>query len=605
MAIKFLESVGLKSQELQNVSLEIVTSVASTTAYQGRIVFDQTDDLLKFYSGSDLGWISLDGTGNVDQVVLNAGYNTSTGDVMTATTAGDVVSLDSFAYGGDTDVGLVPFRVSPSSTVFLNGAGNFSIPTGNMTTWKIDGDNTNPQTVNNTNVVSILGQAGLISTKATSGENLQIKHADITRAPDTGLGNTTLNFGEDFDVINVIVTEDAGDLGHISDVTTDTITFPSVTITDTTYTLTSSSGVMTLTGSDSTTDTVTFLGTANEVNITEVTSNTITIGLRDDVTIVGTLNVLGGGGATSLGGTLTTTSLTSAVTLSGTLEQTSGSGAIAIGGVTNIPIISKAYADYAQSGTDAPKQWVNKVYVDTAAQTSLVFQGEYAADGTEDVPTGATILKGFAYAVSAGGTGNGVPFSWSPALDEGDFIYANTSNPSSQSDWTQIQNNIGKSTEGIYGIARYLNSNGWATGMTAGEPALINRGASSGGTTSAIPDISFDSTGFGLIDSISDTNISITAHLNPASSQISDFNTESEAVYDDYTQTFSISNGTTFDLNHNFGTKDVFVEVFDNSKNNVFAYITRPTNNKVTVAFSTSVPAGTPMTAICNSMVIS
>jgi len=604
MAIKFLESVGLKSQELQNVSLEIVASVTSTTAYQGRIVFDQTDDLLKFYSGSDLGWISLDGTGNVDQVVLSTSYSTSTGDAITATTVGDVVTLEAFAYGGGNNIGAVPWLLSSSATKYLNGAGFWTVPTGDMTTWKIDGDNTSPQTVNNTDVVSIIGQAGLISTKATSGENLQIKHADITRT-DTGLGNITLDFGDDFDVINVIVTDDTGDVGHISDVTTDTITFPSVTITDTTYTLTSSSGVMTLTGSDSTTDTVTFTGTANEVNVTELSSNTITIGLRDDVTIVGTLDVLGGSGATALGGTLTTTSLTSTVTLSGTLEQTSGSGAIAIGGVTNIPIISKAYADYAQTGVDAPKQWVNKVYVDTAAQTSLVFQGEYAADGTEDVPTGATILKGFAYAVSAGGTGNGVPFSWSPALDEGDFIYANTSNPASQSDWTQIQNNIGKSTESIYGIARYLNSNGWATGMTAGEPALINRGASSGGTTSAIPEITFDSTGFGLIDSISDTNISITANLVPASSQISDFNTESEAVYDDYTQTFSISNGTTFDLNHNFGTKDVFVEVFDNSKNNVFAYITRPTNNKVVVAFSTSVPAGTPMTAICNSMVIS
>ena len=53
----------------------------------------------------------------------------------------------------------------------------------------------------------------------------------------------------------------------------------------------------------------------------------------------------------------------------------------------------------------------------------------------------------------------------------------------------------------------------------------------------------------------------------------------------------SISFGTPVVFNS--GATQRMAETFDSS------------NNKVVVAFSTSVPAGTPMTAICNSMVIS
>ena len=432
---------------------------------------------------------------------------------------------------------------------------------------------------------------------------LTVNHKNIARV-NASVTPAQLAEGDTFPTFASITSEAAGDLGHISSLDVQTVTVPSTSSNNTTYALTSAAAVMTLTGSDSTTETVTLLGTALQVTLGGASANTIDISLPAAVTIVGTLDV--GAGATSLGGALIANSGSALVTLSSTLEQNSGAGAIAIGGVTNIPIISKVHADYAQSGAGSDQQWVNKDYVDVEATTSIIFQGSYAADGTEDVPTGVAILKGFAYAVTAAGVGNGTPFTWSPALDEGDFIYANVKDPSSESDWTQIQNNVNKATDSVYGIAKYIDANGWATPVSPdGTPKLKNRGAASGGTASAIPSLVMDSDNFGLVDSISDLDISIAANIVPASSQVNDFNTASEAVIDDYVVDFAIGSGaSSYTVTHNFSTYDVFVEVFDNNQNNVFCKVTRPTNDTVFLEFSSAVTALAPMNVVCNSMVI-
>jgi len=597
MAIYFYNGVGTEKQELQDVRLERLSS--NPTAYQGRIYFNTTSNLLVFYGGSTTGWVTLDGTGNVDQVLLDATTSISTGNPISTTTASDVVTVKAHYYGGDTLEGFVPTLASSDSTKFLDGAGNWSIPTGNMTSWELDGDNNSPQTVLDGETVLILGETGLISAVASSGDTITVNHENITRS-NTTTTPTQLAEGGTFPTISTVTSEDTGppkDLGHISAIDVQTITVPSTTSNNTTYSLTSSGAVMTLTGSDSTTETVTFIGTASEVTLGGASANTIDVSLPASVSLVDSLTVTSSSGFVQINGLIIATS--GSHIFRDTLDVTG----IANFGVVNIPVISKLYADYAQSGTGSAEQWVNKIYVDTAAQTSIVFQGSYAADGTQSVPTGTSIEKGFAYAVTSGGTGNGTPFSWSPALDEGDFIYANVTDPSSQSDWTQIQNNIGKASESAYGIARYLDANGWDTTMTKGQPVLKTRGADSGGTATAMPSLTMGTDNFGLVDSISNTNISITADITPASSQVNDFNTASETVYDDYSTSFSVgSGGATYTVTHNYGTRDVFVQVFDSNDNNIFCRVTRPTTSTVQVLFSSNVTASLPMTVLCNAM---
>jgi hypothetical protein len=601
MAIYFYNGVGTEKQELQDVSLEKLAS--NPTAYQGRIYFNTTSSLLVFYGGSTTGWVTLDGTGNVDEVNYNSTQTVSTGDPISASTASDVVTIKSHSYGGDNLIGTVPWLLNSQSSKYLGGNGVFSIPTGNMTSWELDGDNNSPQTVSDTETVLILGETGLISTVASSGDVITVNHENIARSNATTTP-TQLAEGDTFPTVLTVTSEDTGppkDLGHISAIDVQTITVPSTTSNNTTYTIDAdlingNGGLKFFDNASTLISSTEFVSTSN-VGSTSSLASLISIFLKATISIVDSLTVTSSSGFVQINGQLIATS--GSHIFRDTLDVTG----IANFGSVNIPVISKVYADYAQSGTGSAEQWVNKIYVDTAAQTSIVFQGSYAADGSQSVPTGTAIEKGFAYAVTAGGTGNGTPFSWSPALDEGDFIYANVTDPSSQSDWTQIQNNIGKASNSAYGIARYLDANGWDTTMTKGQPVLKTRGADSGGTATAMPSLTMGSDNFGLVDSISNENILITADITPASSQVNDFNTASETVYDDYSTAFTVgSGGATYTVTHNYGTRDVFVQVFDSNDNNVFCRVTRPTTSTVQVLFSSNVTALLPMTVLCNAM---
>jgi len=140
-------------------------------------------------------------------------------------------------------------------------------------------------------------------------------------------------------------------------------------------------------------ETVTFSGTANEIEVAE-SSRTVTIGLPDDVTITNDLTVSGAGDFT---------------------------------GQVTIPILPVASTDAA-----------SKDYVDNAVVGGLVYQGGYnASTNTPDLTTSPnSILKGWTYTVTADGTFFG------EQLRVGDVLIAEVNDPSALGDWTTVQNNI-------------------------------------------------------------------------------------------------------------------------------------------------------------------
>ena len=140
-------------------------------------------------------------------------------------------------------------------------------------------------------------------------------------------------------------------------------------------------------------ETVTFSGTANEIEVAEA-SRTVTIGLPDDVTITNDLTVLGAGDFT---------------------------------GQVTIPILPVASTDAA-----------SKDYVDNAVVGGLVYQGGYnAATNTPDLTTSPnSIKKGWTYTVTA----DGVFFG--EQLRVGDVLIAEVDDPGALGDWTTVQNNI-------------------------------------------------------------------------------------------------------------------------------------------------------------------
>ena len=107
----------------------------------------------------------------------------------------------------------------------------------------------------------------------------------------------------------------------------------------------------------------------------------------------------------------------------------------------------------------APDDAANKAYVDNVVTGALVYQGGYnASTNTPDLTSSPnSIMQGWTYAVTVAGDASGF---WSPSLNIGDLVIANLDNPTSISDWTEVQANIDVATAGtaaaaVIGIAGF------------------------------------------------------------------------------------------------------------------------------------------------------
>ena len=229
-----------------------------------------------------------------------------------------------------------------------------------------------------------------------------------------------------------------------------------------------------------------------------------------------------------------------------------------------------------------------------------VFKGGYNANTglTTDLGAGNGSLDGasnialdtgdFFVVTTAGGA------FYSETLEVGDLIFANqdisaNSNPE-QSVYTVViaDENIagagatdGATQKGVAGFDSGnfgVTANGWVT--------LDNTGVSAGSYGGASKSLSATVTAKGLLTSLSEQNISITA------SQVSDFCSAVStciAANEQYTVNIGDGNATSYAVTHNLGTRDVMVQLYDNSSyDTVYADITRNSTSQVTIAFTTA-----------------
>jgi hypothetical protein len=193
------------------------------------------------------------------------------------------------------------------------------------------------------------------------------------------------------------------------------------------------SGIYSFNVSDGTTssqvlnaETVTFSGTANEVEVSQA-GRTVTIGLPNNVTVGGTLTV-------------------------------SGTGQSSFGGQVTIPTTPVANTDAA-----------SKAYVDASVSGALVFQGGYdAATNTPNLdnpPTG-TIKKGFMWTV----TTDGVFFT--EQVRVGDSLIAKIDTPTTLADWTTVQSNIDLATLTTVGLGNVNAGTGISVSYSNGTATV-------------------------------------------------------------------------------------------------------------------------------------
>tara|TARA_R110000787_G_scaffold21457_1_gene63484 strand:- start:2821 stop:4440 length:1620 start_codon:yes stop_codon:yes gene_type:complete len=532
MAINFYDDISLDGQQLLDASVDVVASQTGQATYQGRIIFNQTTSALEYFDGSD--WISLDGTGNVDSVTAGIGlYNSGSPSavVMEVGYGGSNPNIVTDATGSGT-------LATTSRILVSNGNSVKDYPISNLATLLASG----VSSITTTDTAFI----DMTPTTATSGAVTLTAALSATGTPSSTTflrGNNTWH--------------------------------TPASNSDTTYTLPVTNGAspsITLVAGGSgsgTVSTVNFGGTGNQLVATGSGTDTITYSLPSAVVAPGSIQ-------TGLGVTVgTTLQVTGATTLQGTLDVTG------VATFTAIPTMPS-------SGTSAATDAASKAYVDSVVSGGLIFQGSYDASSTGP---NSSALQGWTYAVSVGGTGGGY---WSPALEEGDLIIAESNNPSAQASWTILQNNVVLATNSTEGIAMFEQSKGFAATVTAGSPALIANTVYSGTTTaSQVPIITTSQ--WGTVTNITNQAISI------ASTDVTDFGTAAQTQINTNTLAYTITgDGTdvsfpTPGAGHSIPAGlDVSVQVYAVSGGaTVYPRIERTSTTNVNVIFKTAPANGT------------
>ena len=273
-------------------------------------------------------------------------------------------------------------------------------------------------------------------------------------------------------------------------------------------------------------ETVTFSGTANEIEVAE-SGRTVTIGLPDDVTITNNLTVGGTGNFT---------------------------------GQVTIPILPSASTDAA-----------SKDYVDNAVVGGLVYQGGYnAATNTPDLTTSPnSILKGWTYTVTADGTFFG------EQLRVGDVLIAEVNDPSALTDWTTVQNNIDLASLTQVGIG---NVNAEPAGNLGGIAVSYNAGTAKVGL--GIAALGVDP----LTETPADYFIPIynsadDENKKVASSDLLNAINSATSYATTITDTATIS--------HGLASSDVMVQLYDiTTGETVYADVDRISTTQVTITFA-------------------
>ena len=303
------------------------------------------------YGGAaNVGMVPTGGT--VDQYLDGAGnwIDITTGDIESVN-ASDVDNRLGIAIttplGPDPVVGLdivgldalgAPALTDSLVIYDLNADKNKKLTIADIvgtSSWKLEGDGANQQTIVNGDIVDFVGSTYISSVASSVSANnfaVTLTHDNTTRT-DTP-STSSPGYGGDIVAIKAITTNTTG---HVTIVETETYTLPNDT--NETYTLPVSAGAansavidLTAGGTGSgVKSSVTFLGTTGRIAITEQTGNngSITVDFPDDVTIVDDLTV---GGIITQSGLGSTTGVNNgAVSSSANLLLTANNTAIKVG----------------------------------------------------------------------------------------------------------------------------------------------------------------------------------------------------------------------------------------------------------------------------------
>ena len=449
----------------------VTTSVTGTTVtinssdqYSGTVTSVGTGDGLTGGTITTSGTIEIDYNGT-DNAILTAGDLTgtsiATSDVIWYSDASDDVIKKG-------NVSALPFDASGGTVTSVNythagnaftvggapvtSSGTIAVTMAGSSSQYIDGEG-NLQTYDDGSVTNIATGAGLTGGPITTTGTIDVDYA--------GSDNVVLAASD-----GTLLTAAATDKVLMSDATDDNAYY--VNLSQLKTYIDSGGTVTSVTSGD--TDTITIGGTAtaptvaaNTAAVADASANLATGDqIYDFVTgqgygtgTVTSVTVAGGDGLTSSGSPITTSgTITLALDYAGADNYilvpdtaTAAAGdAIAFSDSDDLATVKES----TFGAIPMAALTLVKAYIDSATAGALVFQGGYDASTTGP---NSSAEKGWTYVVTTGGDGGGY---WSVDLEIGDLIIANDDNPSSESDWTEVQKNVDLATASSVGIGNVV-----------------------------------------------------------------------------------------------------------------------------------------------------
>jgi len=247
MAIKFFRSIDITGNEIQNVKLHNIATIAASSSNLGQIYFDTTGGDKKVKVNSDY---ASEGTYVMEPLAFETWVSSNFNNYIhpnhsgQVTSAGDgATALSTTAITAQTDLGGAPASGDSMIIYDADATALKEMTVGNLETYMqsnlnfynisaMGDDDSTARAIQDGGRLHVGGGTAIetVDSFITNGVKITVNHSDVTNTATNGTALTPA-YGGNFNVVTGVTVNDQG---HVTDVETTNVTIPASDNTDTT-----------------------------------------------------------------------------------------------------------------------------------------------------------------------------------------------------------------------------------------------------------------------------------------------------------------------------------------------------------------------------------